>query len=78
MSTLESQPHSNPRCQSCRYVMPSYSASTGLRCGLLYFQSTLLMRKFQRMEHYPEVKAFNACESWSPAETDGRQSPSGA
>jgi hypothetical protein len=45
--------------------MPSYSASTGLRCGLKYFQSTVIMRKFQRMEHYPEVKEFNACEAWS-------------
>jgi hypothetical protein len=45
--------------------MPSYSASTGLRCGLQYFQSSVLMRKFQRMEHYPEVKEFNACEAWA-------------
>ena len=65
MSQVESQHLSNPRCQSCRYVMPSYSASTGLRCGLQYFQSSVLMRKFQRMAHYPEVKAFNACEAWS-------------
>lgn len=51
-------------CESCHYVMPSYSSSTGLRCGLKYFQATVLMRKFQRMDHYPEVKSFNACESW--------------
>jgi hypothetical protein len=49
--------------------MPSYSASTGLRCGIKYFQSTVLMRKFQRMEHYPEVKEFNACEAWSKADS---------
>lgn len=65
MSDTPAEPHSDPRCQTCLYVMPSYSASTGLRCGLKYFQSTVLMRKFQRMEHYPEVKAFNACEAWS-------------
>ncbi len=62
---MEAEHHNNPRCQTCIHVMPSYSASTGLRCGLKYFQSTVLMRKFQRMEHYPEVKAFNACEAWS-------------
>lgn len=65
MTILESQHPNDPRCQTCSYVMPSYSASTGLRCGLKYFQSTVLMRKFQRMEHYPEVKEFNACEAWS-------------
>jgi len=50
--------------------MPSYSASTGLRCGLKYFQSAVLLRKFQRMEHYPEVKAFNACEAWSAVDAN--------
>jgi hypothetical protein len=49
--------------------MPSYSAATGLRCGLKYHQSTLLMRKLLRMDHYPEVKKNNACESWQPADT---------
>ncbi len=68
MPHLEAEHHNNPRCQSCIYVMPSYSASTGLRCGLQYFQSNVLMRKFQRMEHYPEVKEFNACESWRPVD----------
>ena len=68
MTSLASQHPNEPRCQSCSYVMPSYSASTGLRCGLKYFQSTVLMRKFQRMEHYPEVKEFNACEAWSEAD----------
>ncbi len=51
-------------CETCYYVMPSYSSSTGLRCGLKYFQSTPFMRKLQRMEHHPEVKKINACESW--------------
>jgi|APCry1669189000_1035189.scaffolds.fasta_scaffold346405_1 hypothetical protein len=65
MPDTQAELHSDPRCQTCIYVMPSYSASTGLRCGLKYFQSSVLMRKFQRMEHYPEVKEFNACEAWS-------------
>ncbi|BDU57988.1 hypothetical protein LMORI2_09700 [Limnohabitans sp. MORI2] len=51
-------------CETCYYVMPSYSSSTGLRCGLKYFQASAFMRKLQRMENYPEVKKINACESW--------------
>ena len=73
MSDTSAEHHSDPRCQTCLYVMPSYSASTGLRCGLKYFQSTVLMRKFQRMEHYPEVKEYNACEAWSLV--DGNNAP---
>lgn len=58
----------SPRCATCLYVMPSFTASTGLRCGLKYHQSTLLMRKLLRMDHYPEVKDNNACEAWRTAE----------
>ena len=58
------QPLKALSCETCYYVMPSYSSSTGLRCGLKYFQASALMRKLQRMEHYPEVKKINACESW--------------
>ena len=54
----------NPQCQLCKYVMPSETAQTKLRCGLNYFKSSPLMRKFQRMENFPIVKADNACESW--------------
>jgi hypothetical protein len=59
----------SPHCETCHFVMPSYSSSTGLRCGLKYHQSTLLMRKLLRMDHYPEVKKNNACESWQHVDT---------
>lgn len=55
----------DPRCDSCGYVLPSQTASTGLRCGLNYFKSNYIMRKFQLMQHFPEVHAYNACESWA-------------
>jgi hypothetical protein len=64
MAQVESELYPSPRCQSCAFVMPSYSSTTGLRCGLQYFQCTPLMRKFQRMDKFPEVKDFNACEAW--------------
>jgi hypothetical protein len=54
----------NPMCSTCAYVLPSETSKTKLRCGLTYFQSTPLARKFQLMQHFPEVKDFNACESW--------------
>ena len=57
-------------CETCYYVMPSYSSATGLRCGLKYFQSPALLRKLQRMDHYPEVKKINACESWRHKENN--------
>jgi hypothetical protein len=55
---------SNPMCQTCAYVMPSESASTGLRCGRQYFLASPILRKFQRMDNYPVVKEINACEAW--------------
>jgi hypothetical protein len=45
-------------------VLPSQTALTGLRCGLDYFKSNYIMRKFQLMQHFPEVHGYNACESW--------------
>lgn len=63
-SPTHDTPANSLSCETCYYVMPSYSSSTGLRCGLKYFQSSPLMRKLHRMEHHPEVKKFNACESW--------------
>jgi hypothetical protein len=64
MNSESTEPAKALSCETCYYVMPSYSSSTGLRCGLKYFQSTPLLRKLQRMEHYPEVKKINACEAW--------------
>ena len=64
-SKLEVIKQANPRCDSCGYVLPSQTASTGLRCGLNYFKSNYIMRKFQLMQHFPEVHAYNACESWA-------------
>ncbi|NBW55124.1 MAG: hypothetical protein EBR42_07470 [Betaproteobacteria bacterium] len=58
----------SPQCQTCVYLMPSESSRTGLRCGLQYFNTPLLVRKFLQMKHFPEVKAFNACESWLSAD----------
>ena len=62
---LEVIKQADPRCDSCGYVLPSQTASTGLRCGFNYFKSNYIMRKFQRMQHFPEVHAYNACESWA-------------
>ena len=53
-----------PMCSTCRYVLPSETSSTGLRCGIRYFNSTLFMRKLQLMHHFPEIRPENACESW--------------
>jgi hypothetical protein len=64
MAQTHRSAHMKPMCANCVYVMPSESATTGLRCGLRYFNSPILFRKFQRMQHFPEVKAFNGCESW--------------
>ena len=64
-SQLEVIKQADPRCDSCGYVLPSQTASTGLRCGLNYFKSNYIMRKFQLMQHFPEVHAYNACESWA-------------
>jgi hypothetical protein len=61
---LEVIQQANPRCDSCGFVLPSQTASTGLRCGLNYFKSNYIMRKFQLMQHFPEVHGYNACESW--------------
>lgn len=70
MAHKESVSHPSPRCGSCAYVMPSQTASTGLRCGVKYFTSSIMLRKFLRMDHYPEVKVSNACESWTLSESD--------
>ena len=63
MDKFSPNPNSNPMCSSCSYILPSETSSTGLRCGIRYFNSTLFMRKLQQMHHFPEVKASNACES---------------
>ena len=63
-SQLEVIRQPDPRCDSCGYVLRSQTASTGLRCGLNYFKSSYIMRKFQLMQHFPEVHDYNACESW--------------
>ena len=68
MPQLESVTHASPRCQTCTYVMPSESSATGLRCGRQYFLATPISRKFQRMDNFPVVKEFNACEAWLPHE----------
>jgi len=54
----------DPRCKTCGYVMPSQTSPTGLRCGLNYFKSSYIMRKFQLMQHFPVVHDYNACDSW--------------
>ena len=64
MAQLESHTDPDLRCACCAYVMPSESSATGLRCGLKYFTSSVIARKFLRMQHYPEVQASNACEAW--------------
>jgi len=62
---LEKAVQSEPRCDSCSYVLPSQTASTGVRCGFDYFNSSYIMRKFQLMQHFPEVHDYNACGSWT-------------
>ena len=64
-SQLEFIKQADPRCDSCCYVLPSQTSSTGIRCGLDHFKSSYIMRKFQLMQHFPEVHAYNACESWA-------------
>jgi hypothetical protein len=59
-----------PRCDTCQYVMPSATSATGLRCGLKYFLSPVWVRKFQRMQHFPEIQADSACESWALHDPD--------
>jgi len=61
---LEVIQQTDPRCDSCGFVLPSQTALTRLRCGLDYFKSNYIMRKFQLMQHFPEVHDYNACESW--------------
>ena len=68
MPHIESVTHASPRCQTCTYVMPSESSTTGLRCGHQYFLATPIARKFQRMDNFPVVKESNACEAWLPHE----------
>ena len=53
-----------PKCSVCKFVMPSETSQTKLRCGLSYFNASPLMRKIQRMDNFPVVKSENACESW--------------
>jgi hypothetical protein len=62
---LELIKQADPKCDSCGYVLPSQTSSTGLRCGLDYFKSSYIMRKFQLMQHFPEVHAYKACEAWA-------------
>ena len=54
----------SPRCDSCKYVIPSYTSSTGLRCGFEYSRASALMKKLRKMDFYPIVKVDNACELW--------------
>jgi len=54
----------SPRCDTCSYVLPSYTASTGLRCGLEYSRANALLKKLRPMDFYPTVKPNNACELW--------------
>ena len=63
LMTIEKNP---PRCDTCIYVLPSYTSGTGLRCGLEYARANALVRKLRKMDFYPIVKADNACESWKP------------
>jgi len=56
---------SEPRCGDCGYVMPSQTATSGLRCGFNYYNSSYIMRKFQLMQHFPEVHDYNACDTWA-------------
>lgn len=60
----------HPRCDTCRYVLPSYASPSGMRCGLQYFEGHPLWRKFRTMDFYPPVRPDNACESWTRAPTD--------
>ena len=64
MAHTESLSEPSPRCDTCAYVMPSATSTTGLRCGLKYFTSAIIARKLLRMEHFQEVKPDNACEAW--------------
>ena len=54
----------SPQCQTCRFLMPSESSKTGLRCGYAYFNASEIARKFKLMSHFEEVKPLNACEKW--------------
>jgi len=66
MSNLNpSEDKTTPLCSSCGFVLSSETSDTKLRCGLSYFRSSPLMRKFQLMQHFPVVKPDNACESWA-------------
>ena len=64
-SDLPANVQPDPRCDTCSYVLPSQTASTGLRCGFDYYNSSYIMRKFQLMQHFPEVHNYNACGSWT-------------
>lgn len=55
-------------CENCSYLMRSETATTGFRCGLDYFNTAPLLRKFKTMGQYPVVRLFTSCESWEPAE----------
>jgi len=56
----------SPQCKTFRFLMPSQSSKSGLRCGFDYFKASEIARKFKLMTHYPEVKEMNACEKWTP------------
>lgn len=51
-------------CENCLYRMPSETSITGFRCGLEYYQTPRLLRKFKTMSQYPVVHTFTVCESW--------------
>lgn len=64
------QPHRG--CETCQFAMASQTAVTGLRCGLAYYHLPPLLRKFKTMSHYPIVRPYTLCESWTqrPAEPE--------
>lgn len=54
-------------CENCDYRMRSETSTTGYRCGLDYFKTAPLLRKFKTMGQYPVVRLFTTCERWEQA-----------
>lgn len=55
--------HAN-HCPSCSHVILTDSTSTGLRCGLSYFEQPVSSRVFQKLSRYPIVMQTNTCAFW--------------
>ena len=53
------------QCSSCAYVLAADSASTGLRCGVSYYEQAALVRQQQRLSAYPMVAANHRCPKWA-------------